>query len=138
MNCNNCDAKNEPDAYKCQQCGYGIACRPTPPKRDPVYLGDRAIENESDKLGRMFVCAACKSCGGKVRRVATTGSGISRVFDIQSKDFVAITCQFCKAVQLYDSPEFNGANPWKWLDYCWSIAAAIVLIVGFFAALFTF
>ena len=108
-----------------------MSCEPKPQNRGPAYLGDRRADESGDaNLGRTFVCPACESCGGEVRRLATTGAGISRVLDIQSRDFVAVTCQFCKGVQFYDLPELTQANPWKWLDYCWSIAAVVFLIFG--------
>ena len=136
MNCINCNAENEPAAHKCQQCGFGLSCLPAPAKRDPSYLGDSAEETADEKLARTFVCPACKSCGGNVRQVATTGAGISRIFDIQNKDFVAITCQFCKAVQLYDSPGAGRWALWKWLDYYLAILVMLSFIISILIILF--
>lgn len=54
------------------------------------------------QLATRFVCAKCRASGGSVRRIATTGTGISRLFDIQRNRFIAVSCRRCGYTELYE------------------------------------
>ncbi|HHW10828.1 MAG TPA: GTP-binding protein [Firmicutes bacterium] len=46
----------------------------------------------------------CPKCGNKdfqEGRIATTGGGLSRFFDVQSNKFITLTCTRCTYTELY-------------------------------------
>jgi uncharacterized protein len=59
----------------------------------------RAIDEE---LAARFVCAKCRTPGGTVKRIAATGTGISRLFDVQHNRFIAVSCTHCGFTELYN------------------------------------
>jgi len=55
-----------------------------------------------ENLGRRFVCCKCKNSGGVTKRVAMTGTGISKLFDIQHNKYVSISCRRCGYTEFYN------------------------------------
>jgi hypothetical protein len=55
------------------------------------------------ELARRFVCAKCRSEGAHVKRIAATGTGLSRLFDIQHNKFIALSCANCGYTELYNA-----------------------------------
>lgn len=49
-----------------------------------------------------FRCAKCSGNQMSAKRIATTGIGFSRIFDIQNNIFVAVSCTRCGFTELYD------------------------------------
>ncbi len=48
----------------------------------------------------------CPKCGNpeyNVDQIRTTGGGFSKIFDVQNKKFVAVSCTRCKYTELYKS-----------------------------------
>ena len=58
--------------------------------------------NIDEELAYRFICPKCKSSGASVKRFAATGTGLSRVFDIQHNKFIAVSCQTCGYTELYN------------------------------------
>ena len=58
--------------------------------------------NLDQELARRFVCAKCRSEGAHVKRFAATGTGLSRLFDIQHNKFVAASCTNCGYTELFN------------------------------------
>ncbi len=56
-------------------------------------------------LADRFVCGKCENRGGFVKRIAATGTGFSKMFDIQHNKFIAVSCGNCGYTELYN-PEF--------------------------------
>ena len=52
-----------------------------------------------------------------MKRVAMTGSGLSRLLDYQNNEFIVVSCKFCGIVQMYD-PEIvdSVSSGWPLLD----------------------
>ena len=63
-----------------------------------------------EQLALRFVCTKCKSSGGQVRRIAVTGTGLSRFLDIQHNRFAAVTCQHCGFTEVYDLRVLAGKD----------------------------
>jgi len=59
------------------------------------------------QLAARFVCTKCRAAGGSVKRIAATGTGLSRLLDVQHNQFVAVTCTNCGYTELY-SPQVLG------------------------------
>ena len=62
------------------------------------------------ELARRFVCAKCRSHGGHVKRFAATGTGLSRIFDIQHNKFVAVSCANCGYTELFNPQILEGKS----------------------------
>jgi len=55
-----------------------------------------------EQLASRFVCAKCKNRGGTSSRLAATGTGFSRLFDIQHQRFAVISCTNCGYTEMYN------------------------------------
>ena len=60
-----------------------------------------------EQIGARFKCSKCKNSSGKVRRVAATGSGLSRFVDWQHNEFVTVSCSRCGFTEIYDPEVFK-------------------------------
>lgn len=48
-------------------------------------------------------CPKCSAPRPVVRKISTTGSGLSRLFDIQHLKYYAVSCIQCGYTELYDA-----------------------------------
>ncbi len=48
-----------------------------------------------------FKCPKCNNIGAVVGDMATTGKGLSKMFDIQSNKFTSVTCNKCGFTEFY-------------------------------------
>lgn len=55
-----------------------------------------------DQLAQRFVCSKCGRRAGRTRRLAATGTGLSKLFDIQHNKFIAVSCSNCGFTEFYD------------------------------------
>ncbi|MCA9977619.1 MAG: hypothetical protein KC413_17790 [Anaerolineales bacterium] len=55
-----------------------------------------------ETLAREFVCARCKSQGGEVQRLAMSGTGISRLMDIQPYRYLFVSCNQCGYTEIFN------------------------------------
>jgi predicted nucleic-acid-binding Zn-ribbon protein len=62
------------------------------------------------ELARRFKCAKCGSSGAQVKRFAATGTGLSRLFDIQHNKFVAVSCAHCGYTEMYNPQILEGKS----------------------------
>lgn len=63
-----------------------------------------------DQLAGRFKCPKCQSTGGRVKRISTAGSGISKLFDIQHNQFVMVSCSQCGFTEVYDPEVLEGKH----------------------------
>lgn len=63
-----------------------------------------------DQLAARFVCAKCQKTGGNTRRIAATGTGFSKMFDIQHNQFVTVSCTYCGYTEIYDPRVLEGSR----------------------------
>ena len=63
-----------------------------------------------DDLARRFRCVKCKHQGGHVKRFAATGTGLSRMFDIQHNKFIAVSCAHCGFTEIYNPQILEGKS----------------------------
>lgn len=59
-------------------------------------------------LAQRFVCAKCGGNGAKVRKLAMTGTGLSRLFDLQYNHFAFASCELCGFTEVYDLKTLEG------------------------------
>ena len=55
-----------------------------------------------------FVCAKCCSAGAKVKSLAMTGTGISKLFDIQHNRYTFPSCSNCGYTDVYNLDLLKG------------------------------
>lgn len=57
-----------------------------------------SLENEFEMR---FKCSKCGSSMGRAKKVAMTGTGLSKIFDIQMNRFLAMSCLNCGYTEFY-------------------------------------
>ncbi|HEU4743467.1 MAG TPA: zinc ribbon domain-containing protein [Meiothermus sp.] len=63
-----------------------------------------------EALAERFVCPKCASKGAEVKRFAATGTGLSRLFDIEHNVFIAASCQNCGYTEIYNPEILEGKD----------------------------
>ena len=63
-----------------------------------------------DEIGHRFICPKCKSSGATVKRIAASGTGLSRMFDIQHNTFIAASCRNCGYTEIYNPEVLEGKD----------------------------
>jgi len=53
-------------------------------------------------LAEEFVCQRCKSPGAHVERLSMSGTGVSRLFDIQPYRFAFVSCKHCGYTEVFN------------------------------------
>ena len=62
------------------------------------------------QLARYFKCVECQSIGASNKKIAITGTGLSKLMDIQHNKYIALTCQNCGYTELYNPQFLEGKN----------------------------
>jgi predicted nucleic-acid-binding Zn-ribbon protein len=57
-----------------------------------------------------FVCAKCHNHGAKVERLAMSGTGLSRLFEIQAYSYAFASCTRCGYTEVYDLSILEGSD----------------------------
>lgn len=55
----------------------------------------------------------CIKCGGTetgTKEIATTGTGLSKIFDVQHNKFLVVYCKKCGYSELYNRKSSMGSN----------------------------
>jgi predicted nucleic-acid-binding Zn-ribbon protein len=55
-----------------------------------------------------FTCVKCHSKGAEVKSLAMTGTGLSRLLDIQHNRFTFASCKNCGYTEVYDLDILSG------------------------------
>ena len=55
-----------------------------------------------------FVCSKCHANGAKAKSVAMTGTGLSRLLDLQHNRFTFVSCRNCGYTEVYDLDILKG------------------------------
>jgi len=63
-----------------------------------------------DELANRFVCQKCGSSGARAKRIAATGTGFSKFFDIQHNKFIALSCHRCGFTELYNLEALEASS----------------------------
>ncbi|MFC3802461.1 zinc ribbon domain-containing protein [Cohnella sp. GCM10012308] len=128
MECPYCQAEIERAAGRCPSCRrklYEVTeddFNEEAPDSDAVPIGDESADLSDigapagvDELAAMledrFVCRRCGSNGGIAKQVAMTGTGLSKLWDIQHHHYLFVSCERCGAVEIYDPEMLLGRKP---------------------------
>ena len=62
-----------------------------------------------------YVCPKCENNGYEVDEFCATGSGLSKLFDVQNRRFTTITCTKCKYTEMYKGTTIDLENIFDFL-----------------------
>ncbi|MDD4923747.1 MAG: zinc ribbon domain-containing protein [Dehalococcoidales bacterium] len=60
------------------------------------------MKNIEKELESRFVCAKCRSTGAEVKSLAMSGTGLSKLLDIQHNRYVFASCNNCGFTEVYN------------------------------------
>lgn len=63
-----------------------------------------------DLLAREFVCARCKQKGAHVERLSMSGTGLSRLFEVQAYRYAFVSCTNCGYTEVYNLRILEGRD----------------------------
>jgi predicted nucleic-acid-binding Zn-ribbon protein len=66
------------------------------------------MNNIEKEIEVKFVCTKCHSSGAEVKSLAMTGTGLSKLFDIQHNRYVFASCSNCGYTEVYDLDTLSG------------------------------
>ena len=66
--------------------------------------------NIEDQLSMRFVCPKCSFSGAIVKRFASTGTGLTKILDIQHNKFITLSCKNCGYTEMYNPDILEGKS----------------------------
>lgn len=63
-----------------------------------------------DLLSEKFVCPKCQNHGAHVERLAMSGTGLSRLFEIQPHRYAFASCTACGYTEIYNLRTLEGSD----------------------------
>ena len=66
-----------------------------------------SVENQ---LSQSFRCAKCRHSGAHVERLSMSGTGISRLFEIQPYRYAFASCNNCGYTEVYNLKVLTGKD----------------------------
>ena len=61
-------------------------------------------------LGSQFTCARCGHQGAHVERLSMSGTGISRLLEIQRYRYAFVSCRHCGYTEIYNLKTLEGKD----------------------------
>ena len=61
-------------------------------------------------LAQKFVCPKCQERGAHVERLAMSGTGLSRLLEIQAHRFAFVSCHNCGYTEVYNLKILEGKD----------------------------
>ncbi len=61
-----------------------------------------------------YVCPKCGNRHYETDQIQTTGGNFAKIFDVQNKKFVTVTCSECGYTELYKA---QGSDGWDIADF---------------------
>lgn len=59
---------------------------------------------------KQFICAKCSNTRYESDQFQATGGTVARLFDVQNKKFITISCTECGYTEIYRSETSTGMN----------------------------
>lgn len=111
MNCPWCHESIEiRDDGTCPECKNNISPDDQHPS-ESSSTDDRSYVNVQDlsqMIENRFHCAKCKGDSCEVNEVAMTGTGLSKLFDVQYNHYLFVSCLDCGFVEVYNPNVLTG------------------------------
>ncbi|GAD51704.1 hypothetical protein MBEHAL_0464 [Halarchaeum acidiphilum MH1-52-1] len=79
---------------------------PETPATDGGADADGGADNDTDDYG----CPKCGHEDATTGSISTTGSGLSKMFDVQTNNFETVTCENCGYTELYRDVRNRGSD----------------------------
>ena len=81
-------------------------------RRDPVGILPEAKEavpvDVAASIQERFKCSKCGNDQARVKELAMTGTGLSKLFDIQHNHYLFVSCLHCGYTEVYDPRILGG------------------------------
>lgn len=68
------------------------------------------MSNVDEGLAREFVCDRCDETGAHVEHLTMSGTGLSRLFEIQRYRYAFVSCNNCGYTEVYDLRVLEGKD----------------------------
>jgi len=68
------------------------------------------MTNTDELLAREFVCHRCSGNGAHVERLAMSGTGISRLLEIQPYRYAFVSCKNCGYTEIFNLKILEGKD----------------------------
>jgi uncharacterized protein len=68
------------------------------------------MAREEELLSKEFVCARCKNKGARVERLAMSGTGLSRLFEVQPYRYAFVSCTNCGHTEVFNLRILEGKD----------------------------
>lgn len=94
VHCDSCGAKASTSWSFCRSCHSSLDDAVPPAEADDMYDDALAFDEESG-------CPKCGHDQAQVDQIATTGDGLSRLFDVQNRRFQVVSCTRCGYCEFY-------------------------------------
>jgi predicted nucleic-acid-binding Zn-ribbon protein len=62
------------------------------------------------ELAEAFVCSKCGQHGGTAEALAMTGTGLSRLLEIQHHRYIFVSCENCGHTEIYNTRVLQGKD----------------------------
>lgn len=110
---NDSDVTEDPDVLVCSECGarakpawsFCRSCQSSLADAQPPELAESDIDMAEAPDLEATGCPKCGHENAQVDEIATTGTGFSRLFDVQNRRFSVVTCQNCGYTEFYRGPD---------------------------------
>jgi|Deesub1362A_J573_1020465.scaffolds.fasta_scaffold01992_8 hypothetical protein len=64
--------------------------------------------NIEKEFASRFKCPKCRRIGGTVKKLAMTGTGLSKIFDIQMNKYLFVSCNSWGYTEVYNQSIIEG------------------------------
>jgi len=68
------------------------------------------MANSEQLLSQKFVCQKCDHTGGRVEKLAMSGTGLSRLLEIQAHRYAFVSCNNCGFTEVYNLRTLEGKD----------------------------
>lgn len=68
------------------------------------------MSNTDQLLAQKFHCQKCDRTGGQVDRLAMSGTGLSRLLEIQAHRYAFVSCNNCGFTEVYNLRTLEGKD----------------------------
>jgi len=68
------------------------------------------MKDVEKEIESRFICVKCRSNGARVKSLAMTGTGLSRLLDLQHNRFTFASCNNCGYTEVYDLDTLRGGK----------------------------
>ena len=80
-----------------------------------INAGGLVRDKLSNLSPKKWHCSKCEYSEYETDRFAATGAGLAKLFDIQNKQFITVTCTRCRYTEIYKDDPSGFSNVLDWL-----------------------